>query len=147
MSNLSDEHELTRFADSYIALWNEADPQSRRELLRELWTDDGVQVLVNPPQGMREALATLAVPLPSVEIRGRAAMEGRVRAAYEMFVAPGENAFAVGGPAVRLTGNLIGLSWLMVATKDGAVAGGGYDVLLVDGDGRIRWDHQYVGVS
>lgn len=147
MSNFSDEHELTRFADSYIALWNEADPQARRERLRELWTDDGVQVLVNPPQGMRDALATLAVPLPSVEIRGRDAMERRVDAAFQMFVAPGENEFAPGGPAVRLAGNLIGLAWRMVATKDGAVTGGGYDVVLVDGDGRIRWDHQYVGVS
>ncbi|WP_327147204.1 hypothetical protein [Nocardia sp. NBC_01329] len=147
MSNLSNEHELIRLTDSYIALWNEADPEIRRERLRELWSDDGVQVLVNPPQGMREALATLAVPLPSVEIRGRAAMEGRVRAAYEMFVAPGENEFAPGGPAMRLAGNLIGIAWRMVATKDGAVTGGGYDVVLVGDDGRIRWDHQYVGVS
>lgn len=69
MSN-RDEHEPTRLADDYIALWNENDPETRRKRLSELWTEDGVQVLVNPPQGMRDALAALAVPLPSVEIRG-----------------------------------------------------------------------------
>lgn len=47
---------------------------------------------------------------------------------------------------VRLAGNLLGIAWRMVATNNGAVTGGGYDVVLVGDDGRIRWDHQYVGV-
>ncbi|MFI5720740.1 hypothetical protein [Nocardia sp. NPDC051750] len=146
MSN-HDEMSLTRLADDYVALWNEPDPAARRDRLQHLWTEDGAQVLVNPPQEARESLARLAVSIPSVEIRGRDAMERRVSAAYELFVASGEHRFAPGGPAVRLAGNLIGLAWLMVTTKDESVAGGGYDVLVLDGENRIRWDHQYVGIS
>lgn len=147
MSGNLDEQALARIAEQYVALWNEPDAQARGKRIRELWAVDSVQVLVNAPQGMREALTNLAVPIPSVEVRGHDALERRVAVAYEMFVAPGEHRFAPGGPAVRLTENLVGLAWLMVAADDGSVAGGGYDVLVLDAEGRIRWDHQYVGIS
>ncbi|MGN2638208.1 hypothetical protein ACTD5D_18815 [Nocardia takedensis] len=29
----------------------------------------------------------------------------------------------------------------------GVTIGGGYDVLAVDGEGRIRLDHQYIGID
>lgn len=147
MSRQLDEQALARLTEQYVALWNEADAQARHKRIQELWAVDSAQVLVNPPQAMREALTNLAVPVPSVEVRGHEALERRVAAAYEMFVAPGEHRFAPGGPAVRLTENLVGLPWLMVAVDDGSVAGGGYDVLVLDTAGRIRWDHQYVGIS
>ncbi|WP_040840604.1 hypothetical protein [Nocardia brevicatena] len=147
MSRYLDEQALARMAEQYIALWNEPDAQARRKRIRELWAVDSAQVLVNAPQGMREALTSLAVPIPSVEVRGHDALERRVTAAYELFVAPGEHRFAPDGPAVRLTDNLVGLAWLMGAVDDGSVVGGGYDVVVLDAEGRIRWDHQYVGIS
>jgi len=42
-----------QLADRYLALWNEADPERRRRMIAELWTDDGSQLL-QPPQEMRE---------------------------------------------------------------------------------------------
>ncbi|MGK8520260.1 hypothetical protein ACRS6B_01210 [Nocardia asteroides] len=147
MSKQLDEQELARFADRYVALWNEPGAAARRELIRRLWSEDGAQVLVDPPQGMREALAALSFPVPTVEIRGYEALDRRVDRAYEEFVAPGEHVFVSKGPAVRLSVNLIGLTWHMVTKADGGVLGGGYDVIALGEDGRIRWDHQYIGIQ
>lgn len=147
MSKKLDEQELARFAERYIALWNEPDAEARRERIRQLWAEDGAQVLVDPPQAMREALNRLSFPIPTVEIRGYEALDRRVDRAYEEFVAPGEHMFVPKGPAVRLSVNLIGLTWHMVTKVDGAVLGGGYDVIALDDAGRIRWDHQYIGVA
>ncbi|WP_039796396.1 hypothetical protein [Nocardia araoensis] len=147
MSKELDEQELSRFAERYIALWNEPDALARRKLIRQLWAEDGAQVLVDPPQAMREALARLSFPIPTVEIRGYEALDRRVDRAYEEFVAPGEHVFVPEGPVVRLSLNLIGLTWHMVTKADGAVVGGGYDVIALDDAGLIRWDHQYIGVA
>ncbi|MBF6222337.1 hypothetical protein IU479_30040 [Nocardia abscessus] len=147
MSKQLDEQELSRFTERYIALWNEADAEARHEQIRRLWSEDGAQVLVDPPQAMREALAQLSFPIPTVQIRGYEALDRRVDRAYDEFVAPGEHVFVGKGPAVRLSVNLIGLTWHMVAKADRAVVGGGYDVIALDDEGRIRWDHQYIGVA
>ncbi|MGK8489775.1 hypothetical protein [Nocardia asiatica] len=147
MSKQLDEQELSRFAERYVALWNEPDAEARRRQIRRLWSEDGAQVLVDPPQAMREALAALAFPVPTVEIRGYEALDRRVDRAYDEFVAPGEHVFTADGPAVRLSVDLIGLTWHMVTKVGGAVVGGGYDVIALDEDGRIRWDHQYIGVA
>ncbi|WP_327113234.1 hypothetical protein OHB12_30965 [Nocardia sp. NBC_01730] len=147
MSNQTDDQQLTDFTDRYVAMWNEPDAEIRHKRVRELWAVDGAQVLVDPPQALREALTALSFPIPTVEIRGYEALDRRVGRAYEMFIAPGEHMFTPSGPTVRLSANLIGLSWRMVTREDRAVAGGGYDVVALDGEGRIRWDHQYIGVA
>jgi hypothetical protein len=132
-------------AESYVAQWNEADPDARRKRVRELWADDGLHVLVNPPQGVRDAAAELAVPAPPLEVRGFDALEARVARAYEMFVAAGEYRFEADGEAVLLMPRVIGVRWSMVANADGGAVGGGLDVLALDDDARIRTDHQFVG--
>ncbi|WP_067469892.1 hypothetical protein [Nocardia amamiensis] len=147
MSNQLDEQELTNFAERYVALWNEPDAEARYQRIRQLWSADGAQVLVDPPQAMREALSALSFPIPTVEIRGYEALNRRVDRAYDEFVAPGEHVFTAKGPAIRLSVNLIGITWHMVTKADGAVVGGGYDVIALDDNGRIRWDHQYIGVA
>jgi hypothetical protein len=131
-------------ADGYVAQWNEPDPAARRKRVRELWADDALHVLVNPPEAVRDAAANLAVPAPSLEIRGFDALESRVGRAYEMFVAAGEHHFELDGDPVVLTPRVIGLRWSMV-TSAGEAVGTGLDVLALDDDGRIRTDHQYVG--
>jgi hypothetical protein len=132
-------------AESYVAQWNEADPDARRKRVRELWAGDGLHVLVNPPQGVRDAAAELAVPAPPLEVRGFDALEARVARAYEMFVAAGEYRFEADGEAVLLMPRVIGVRWSMVANADGGAVGGGLDVLALDDDARIRTDHQFVG--
>ena len=62
-----------------------------------------------------------------------------------MFVEPGEYIFeATGDGAVLLAPALLGLAWDMVSVADGTVAGSGYDVLVLDEDGRILLDHQHI---
>jgi hypothetical protein len=48
------------------------------------------------------------------------------------------------GDAVLLAPALVGLAWEMVTVADGTVAGSGYDVLVLDDDGRILLDHQHI---
>jgi hypothetical protein len=41
---------------------------------------------------------------------------------------------------------VLGIRWSMVSTSTGEVVGGGLDILALDGDGRVRTDHQFIGV-
>ncbi|HKA83735.1 MAG TPA: hypothetical protein VKD21_07720 [Acidimicrobiales bacterium] len=132
--------------DRYVALWNEPDPDVRRRTIRELWAPDGAQVLVDPPVEIRDAADRLAFPHPTLEVHGYDAIEARVSRAYEMFIAPGEYVFELGGDASRLLGNVVSLTWSMVSRADRDKAGGGLNVLALGEDGRIRLDYQFVEV-
>lgn len=134
-------------ADRYVALWNEPDPATRSALIRELWAPDGNQVLVDPPEAIRDAAAALAFPVPPLEVHGYDALEARVTRAYEMFVEPGEHVFEAAGEPFVLLSNVIGFRWSMVSTATREVVGGGLDVVALDGEGRIRTDHQFIGAS
>lgn len=147
MSKQLTEDELMRLPERYLAMWNEPDANMRRTLISELWAADGAQVLVDPPQAIREAASALAFPIPTLTVRGHEALDHRVTRAHEMFVAPGEYIFESRGAATRLSVNLVGFTWVMVAKPQGTVAGGGYEVLALDGEGRIRLDHQYIGLD
>lgn len=143
MSKRFDNNDLTAFAERYMAQWNEADPELRRKLIHEIWAPSGAQTLVDPPLEIRQAAAQLNFAVPVLEVRGHDAMQARVTRAYEMFVASGEYLFEV-GEAAELPAGLIGLPWSMVARTDGSVAGGGYEVIGLDADGRITSDHQFI---
>ncbi|WP_250573762.1 hypothetical protein [Nonomuraea sediminis] len=134
-------------ADRYVALWNEPDPATRSALIRELWAPDGNQVLVDPPEEIRAAAAAIAFPVPPLEVHGYDALEARVTRAYEMFVEPGEHVFEAAGEPSVLLSNVIAIRWSMVSTATREVVGGGLDVVALDGEGRIRTDHQFIGAS
>jgi hypothetical protein len=136
--------ELKLLAERYIAQWNEADPERRRRLIRQVWAADGVQVLVNPPRQIRQSAAHYGIAFPSLEVRGHDALDTRVGRAYEMFIAPGQYLFERAGEPVRQAGAAVGLTWVMRAIADGGVAGSGFDVLTFDDDARVRTDHQFV---
>lgn len=138
--------DINELADRYLAMWNEPDPEPRRKLVRELWAEDGAQILVDPPEDMRNAATRLNFPIPPLEVRGHVALERRVERAYEMFVGPGEHRFVQRGEATLLLKQVVACTWSMV-TQDGTVVGGGMDVLALDEDGRIRTDHQHIGVE
>ncbi|WP_067900543.1 hypothetical protein [Nocardia vaccinii] len=145
MSSKLTDIELKQLADRYLAQWNEPDPRTRRQLIRELWAADGVQVLVNPPEQIRDSAANLAIAAPPLEVRGYDAMDQRVSRAYEMFVEPGQCVFELAGEAAMQAGAAVTLTWVWRSRTDGSVAGSGFDVLTVDEAGRIRTDHQFVG--
>ncbi|WP_063044724.1 hypothetical protein [Nocardia pseudovaccinii] len=142
MSN-RDDNNLAHFAERYMAQWNESDPAIRRKMIEEIWAPAGAQTLVDPPVEIREAAANLNFGVPALEVRGHDAMDARVSRAYEMFVAPGGYTFEV-GVATQLPAGLIGLPWSMISRADGSVAGGGYEVIGLDSDGRITFDHQFI---
>lgn len=145
MTTSTDPQALATFTARWFELWTEADPDARTAQVAALWATTGTQVLVDPPQAMREAVAELAFPLPRLEVRGHAEMDRRVTRAYEMFIEPGEYTFqASAGDAVPLAPGMAGLAWDMVTISDGTVVGSGYDVFVLDEDGRILMDHQHI---
>ena len=146
MTKQLDHQTLVDFTGRWFALWTEADPQARSRQVADLWAPAGAQVLVDPPQEVREAVTALAFPVPRLEVRGHDEIDRRVTQAHSLFIEPGEYTFkATGdGDAVLLAPALIGLGWEMVTVADGTVAGSGYDVLVLDDDGRILLDHQHI---
>ena len=120
--------ELKQLIDRWVAQWNEPSPGERRRLIGDVWAEDGYQIMVNPPQG----------------IRGYDAMYARVTRAYEMFIADGEHVFERQGAVVRHAGATVALTWVMRSRADGSIAGSGLDVLTFGPDGRVHTDHQFV---
>ena len=146
MTKQLDHEALVDFTRRWFELWTEADQRARSRQVADLWATAGAQILVDPPQAMRDAATELAFPVPRLEVRGHDEIDRRVTRAYELFIKPGEYAFkATGdGDAVLLAPALVGLAWEMVAIADGTVAGSGYDVLVLDDEGRILLDHQHI---
>jgi hypothetical protein len=143
-----DDQALADFTRRWFALWTEADPQARSRQVADLWATNGAQVLVDPPQEVRDAATALAFPVPRLEVRGHDEIDRRVTQAYAMFVEPGVYTFqAAAGDAVLLAPALVGLGWDMVTVADGTVAGSGFDVIVLDDDGRILLDHQHIAPS
>jgi hypothetical protein len=128
-------------SEHYVAAWNESDPGARRELVAELWANDGYQVLA-PPQEVRTTAATLGMTA-TLEARGHAGLEARVTRAYEDFVGGQGYVFRPRGDAERLR-NVVKFRWEMVPAGGGDVAGVGLEVLLLDEDDRIRADYQFI---
>jgi hypothetical protein len=145
MTKQLDHEALADFTRRWFALWTEADPRARSRQVAELWATNGAQVLVDPPQAIREAATELAFPVPRLEVRGHDEIDRRVTQAYAMFIERGEYTFkAADGGAVLLAPALVGLAWDMVTVADETVAGSGYDVLVLDDDGRILLDHRHI---
>src|SRR5215472_537393 len=134
-----DPHELV---SRYVAVWNQADAELRRKAIHDLWAKDGGHVL-QPPQEMRQAAAGLGFPAPVLEARGHDELEVRVTRAYEEFVAPGNFTFQPRDNADRL-GNVVKFTWEMVPSDGGAAAGAGLEILVLDEDGRIKTDYQFI---
>ena len=127
--------------DRYVAVWNEHDPERRREMVAELWASDGEHVLV-PPQEVREAAAGMR--MNSVfEIRGHSELALRVADAYERFIASGDYRFRRRDDAERLR-DVVKFRWEMVSTEDDSVAGIGLEFLVMNAEGRIRSDFQFI---
>jgi hypothetical protein len=107
--------ELTTVVDGYIAMWNERDPERRRRLIEQTWTEDGSYVD------------------PNAEVEGAGAIDALVTAVQQQF--PGHRFVLAAGPdahhdRARFTWQLVGESGDAIAT--------GIDFAFVAGDGRLR---------
>ena len=120
--------ELKKLADRYIAVWNEPDANRRSSSIAELWTEDGAHFT------------------KVHNARGYEALEARVAGAYEKWVQLGSFVFkSANNPEGHHNG--VRFNWHMVRTDTGQVASVGFDFLVLDEDGRIRVDYQFLDTA
>jgi hypothetical protein len=134
-----DPRELVR---RYVAVWHEPDAELRRKAVHDLWAEDGAHVL-QPPEEMRQAAAGLGFPSLILQARGHEELEARVTRTYHEFVASGDYTFRPRDNADRL-GDVVKFNWEMIPADGGEAAGVGLEILVLDTDGRITTDYQFI---
>jgi hypothetical protein len=110
--------------ERYVDVWNEPDPAARRAAIAALWTPDGL----HHTQTRR--------------FQGTDSLVARVTEAYDQFV---------GGQGLRFraVGETVGhhdastFNWVMSPGGNDTVLAVGFDVVLLDGEGRIIADYQF----
>jgi hypothetical protein len=132
----------TPIADRYLSLWNEPDADRRRQLIAELWTEEG-RHLLQPPQEIRELAAQPGIGMPAIlEARGHDEIEARVASAFDHWVGSEGLTFRGRDDAERL-GDVVKFHWEAV-DEDGEASGVGLNVLVLAADGRIERDYVFV---
>jgi hypothetical protein len=134
--------DTNEFADRYMSLWNEPNPERRRQLVAELWAEDGAQIL-QPPEEIREIAARPGLAMMAIlEARGYEELEARATSVYEHWVGSEGLSFRGRDDADRL-GDVVKFHWEAVA-KDGEVFAVGLNFLVLAADGRIERDYTFV---
>ena len=111
--------------ERYIGLWNETDDERRREAIAELFSDGASHLT------------------PSLEAHGHSSLERRVRGTHERFVRDGRYVFA---PIDNVDSHhgTVKFNWTMRTANGGDVVVVGFDFLILDSDGRICVDYQFI---
>jgi hypothetical protein len=113
------------FVDRYVALWNEPDAEVRRRTIEGLWAPDGA----NYTQSMQAV--------------GYDALDVRVTSAYEAYVGSGRYTFRSHLPPVGRHG-VVKVIWEMATVPEEEIASIGIEFLVLDDQGRIASDHQFI---
>jgi hypothetical protein len=117
--------DMTELIDRYLAVWNEPDAAKRDVAVAEIWRVD--------------AFAASAAS----QYAGREAIAGRVTRTYEDFVAKQGFVFrAVGDPDVHH--EAMRIRWEMAPAAGGPAVSGGVQFLILDAEGRVRYDYQFI---
>jgi hypothetical protein len=106
--------EVTTIVDGYIAMWNETDPERRRSIIEQTWTEDGTYVD------------------PHAEVAGVEGLDALVAAVQEQF--PGHRFVLAAGPDAHH--DRVRFTWQLVGDGGDAIATG-MDVGVVAADGRL----------
>ena len=116
--------DIITFAERYVEMWNERDPERRHQEVRSLFAEGAVDFT-----GTRD-------------LRGHDDIELRVDAAHDKYVVDQRYVFRL----LRAEGhhNAVRLNWEMVPAEGGEVASLGFDFLVLDADGRIQLDYQFI---
>ncbi|MGH6856413.1 MAG: hypothetical protein ACRECP_01910 [Methylocella sp.] len=115
---------VEQLGELYTAVWNETDPQKRREMIADLWTAEGRHYV-----GARE-------------VQGYEALEQRIIGSHEKNVRDGGYQFKV--TTVRALQDAVTVDWDMVRPAGSEAVAAGRDVLIVDADRRILTDYQFI---
>ena len=113
------------FVERYVAVWNEPDERTRRARVAELWALDGAHFT------------------NTSESHGHDAIAARIARAFDRFV--GSRGFrfrALNG--VDAHHDTVKFYWAMVPESGGMVSAVGSDFIVLDGEGRIRADYQFI---
>ncbi len=113
------------FVERYVALWNEPAAEVRRRTIEQLWAPDGA----NYTQSMQAV--------------GYDALDRRVTSAYEDYVGSGKYTFRSHLPPVGHHG-VVKVTWEMVTVPEEEIASIGVEILVLDDQGRIASDHQFI---
>lgn len=107
--------DIATVVDNYIAVWNEADPARRRDLIAQTWTEQG----------------TYVDPLMAGE--GVEGIDAMVAAAQQQF--PGHRFELTFGPDAH--NDVVRFTWTLVGVETGEPAAIGVDFATVAADGRL----------
>jgi hypothetical protein len=113
------------FADRYVAMWNDPDAEQRRKTVAELFRPDGANCT------------------QSFAVRGLDQLQARVTAAYDRYVGTGDHTFRL-ATAASAHHDVMKITWEMVRVDTGDVAQVGLEFLVLDDEGRIRSDYQFL---
>jgi hypothetical protein len=126
-------------AERYVAIWNEPNAARRRNAVNALWTRDALHIL-QPPEAVREVAATLHVTSTFQACAHRELEEGwrvRTRSSSRRDIS------LSGRRTTQPASEVVKFGWEMVASS-GEVAAVGLEFVILDADGRIRIDCQFI---
>jgi hypothetical protein len=116
---------IDEFTARYVGLWNEPDATTRAAAVAWLWS------------------AEARMCTGANEYVGLDAITQRVATAYEKFVRGQDCMFRqLGSTEAHHDG--VRIRWEMVPASGGSAVSGGTQFLLLDPDGRVRSDHQFI---
>ena len=116
-------NEASDLVDRYLAMWNESDPIIRRQQIAELWAHVGLLI--------RDTSVS----------EGHVAIEAEATKMRNAYVANGLVSSSAKNTHVHH--NLVKLKWKATDSRDGAVSAAWSDLLMLDENGRIRFDFQF----
>jgi nuclear transport factor 2 (NTF2) superfamily protein len=109
--------------EKFVTSWNEPDAAVRRQIIDDVWSEDGVY---------RNA---------STEYPGRDGIERAVTEAYDAFTS---NGFVFRLTSVDTNHDAVRYRWEMVPTAGGEPDSIGTHVAMLGADGRVVSDHQFI---
>ena len=112
-------------AERYVAVWNETDAAVRRKSIADLWTREGQHYA------------------RTLEARGYDELEKRITGSHEKNVLSGGYRFHANRDAQALR-DVVTFGWEMLPAAGGDVAASGSIVLVLDDQGRILSDYQFI---
>ncbi|MGO9902942.1 MAG: nuclear transport factor 2 family protein [Solirubrobacteraceae bacterium] len=110
----------------FVHTWHEPDSHARRRAIAKIWAED------------------CAYRNARVEFHGRERIEEAVRAAHEAYVM---NDYVFNVTQVNTNHDAIRYVWEMVPAAGGEPASIGTHVVLLDADGRMVNDHQFIDLA
>src|SRR4051794_29317297 len=114
-----------KLADRYVAVWTETDAERRRQAIAELWVPEGEHYV------------------GTQEVRGYDALEKRIIGSHVKNVRDGGYRFRAARDA-RTLHDVVTFHWEMLPADGEEIVATGLEFLIVDSEGRILVDYQFV---